>query len=298
MSYTKEINRNNPTCFLFAIDQSGSMDEQMAGGRIKSEFVADVLNQTIAETIVRCTKADGVRDYFEIGVFGYGGDRVGSAFGGALSGRTLLPISEIENNPLRIDEREQDVDTGDGVLEVQLVKFPVWIDPQHDGGTPMREAMATVGEMVAKWCDEHPSSYPPTVVLRIDPDREFHQLPVEDVVTGIDVLFALVDPQRVALDLGDGKQGTARQRAAEGRADVVSAVTDDADIEVIADPVRLGAAHDGFGDRPVEHIGDELRLDAAAGHRLVHRAGLIDHEQEAGRVLPVDFLGVRHLQRS
>ncbi len=164
MSYTKEINRKNPTCFLFVIDQSGSMDEQMVGGSIKSEFVADVLNRTIAETIVRCTKADGVRDYFDIGVIGYGEDRVGSAFGGALSGRTLVPISEIESNPLRIEEREQDVDTGDGVLDRVLVKFPVWIDPQHDGGTPMCTAMRMIAETVAEWCDTHPSSYPPTVV--------------------------------------------------------------------------------------------------------------------------------------
>jgi hypothetical protein len=164
MSYTKEINRKNPTCFLFVIDQSGSMDETMSGGRIKSEFVADVLNRTIAETIVRCTKADGVRDYFEIGVIGYGGDDVGSAFGGALSGHTLLPISEIECNPLRIDEREQDIDTGDDVLDRQVVKFPVWIDPQHDGGTPMCAAMGMIAETVAEWCDSHPSSYPPTIV--------------------------------------------------------------------------------------------------------------------------------------
>lgn len=164
MSYTKEISRKNPTCFLFVIDQSGSMDEQMAGGSIKSEFVADVLNRTIAEIIVRCTKSDGVRDYFDIGVIGYGGDRVGSAFGGALSGRTLLPISEIESSPLRVEEREQDADTGEDVLERQMVKLPVWIDPQHDGGTPMREAMGIVAETVAEWCDAHPSSYPPTVV--------------------------------------------------------------------------------------------------------------------------------------
>ncbi len=164
MSYTKEINRKDPTCFLFVIDQSGSMDEQMAGGSIKSEFVADVLNRTIAETIVRCTKADGVRDYFDIGVVGYGGDSVGSAFGGALSGPIVLPISEIESNPLRIDEREQDVDSGDDVLEKQVVKFPVWIDPIHDGGTPMSKAMRIIAETVAEWCDSHPSSYPPTVV--------------------------------------------------------------------------------------------------------------------------------------
>lgn len=164
MSYTKEINRKNPTCFLFVIDQSGSMDEQMAGGSIKSEFVADVLNRTIAETIVRCTKADGVRDYFDIGVIGYGGDNVGSAFGGELSSRKLIPISDIESNPLRIEERDQDLDGGDDVMEKQRVKFPVWIDPIHDGGTPMREAMSIIAETVAEWCDSHPSSYPPTVV--------------------------------------------------------------------------------------------------------------------------------------
>ena len=164
MSYTKEINRKNPTCFLFVIDQSGSMDEQMAGGSIKSEFVADVLNRTIAETIVRCTKADGVRDYFEIGVIGYGGERVGSAFGGELANRKLIPISQIESNPLRIEERDQDLDGGDDVMEKQRVKFPVWIDPIHDGGTPMREAMSIIAETVAEWCDSHPSSYPPTVV--------------------------------------------------------------------------------------------------------------------------------------
>ncbi len=164
MSYTKEINRKNPTCFLVAIDQSGSMDEHMGDGDMKSVFVVDVLNRTIAETIVRCTKSDGVRDYFDIGVVGYGGDRVASAFGGELSGRTLLSISEIENNPLRIDEREIDVDTGDDVLDRQVVKIPVWIDPQNDGGTPMREAMGMIAETVAQWCDDHPSSYPPTVV--------------------------------------------------------------------------------------------------------------------------------------
>jgi hypothetical protein len=170
MPYTTAINRKNPTCFLFVLDQSGSMDEEMDGGSIKSVFVADVLNQTLAETIVRCTKADGVRDYFDIGVIGYGDEYVGSAFGGALKGQILHPISAIEQNPLRIEERE--VEGGEAVLEAsggsavegQTIKFPVWIDPQNDGGTPMCRALTLVSETVAEWCDAHPSSYPPTVV--------------------------------------------------------------------------------------------------------------------------------------
>ena len=164
MPYSMEINRNNPTCFLFVIDQSGSMDEEMDGGAIKSHFVADVLNKTLAETIVRCSKADGVRDYFDIGVIGYGGEHMGSAFKGPLGSKTLHPISEIERNPLRVEERHTGDDEEDDDFGEQVVKFPVWFDPQNSGGTPMRGTMTLVGDIVAEWCDSHSSSYPPTIV--------------------------------------------------------------------------------------------------------------------------------------
>jgi hypothetical protein len=42
MPYSAEISRDNPAAVLFVIDQSGSMDERPEGGRMKSEFVADV----------------------------------------------------------------------------------------------------------------------------------------------------------------------------------------------------------------------------------------------------------------
>ena len=49
MSYTAEISRSQPTAFLFLVDQSGSMDDKMASGRSKAQFVADVLNRTLME---------------------------------------------------------------------------------------------------------------------------------------------------------------------------------------------------------------------------------------------------------
>jgi hypothetical protein len=67
MAYSAEISRDNPTCILFVIDQSGSMDERMATGKPKADFVADVLNKTIYTLVTNCTKADGVRNYFDIG---------------------------------------------------------------------------------------------------------------------------------------------------------------------------------------------------------------------------------------
>jgi len=67
MPYQAEISREHPTCLLFVIDQSGSMDEITAAGRSKADFVADVLNKTLYTLVTTCSKADGVRDYFDIG---------------------------------------------------------------------------------------------------------------------------------------------------------------------------------------------------------------------------------------
>ena len=47
MAYGAEISRHNPTCFLFVIDHSGSMEQKVEGGISKAQFVSDVLNKTI-----------------------------------------------------------------------------------------------------------------------------------------------------------------------------------------------------------------------------------------------------------
>lgn len=161
--YTAEISRTNPSAFLFIIDQSGSMDERMETEQTKAQFVADVLNKTLYQLVIRCTRADGVRNYFEVGVIAYG-DSVRSGFSGALGGKILHPLSDIEANPLRIEERLKRVPDGAGGLVDQPTKFPVWFDPTSSGGTPMTAAMRTAAEALVEWCDSHPASYPPTIL--------------------------------------------------------------------------------------------------------------------------------------
>lgn len=171
MAYQAAIQRSDPTALLFLVDQSRSMEDRMAGSeRTKAQFVADVLNRTLTTLIVRCRKSDGVRDYFNVGVLGYGGDSVTNGFHGVLSQTTLQPISVVEANPLRIEERKRKVDDGAGGLVDQLTKFPVWFEPKADGGTPMRAAIMAAAEALAGWCDAHPRSYPPTVLHVTDGD--------------------------------------------------------------------------------------------------------------------------------
>src|SRR4051812_8185583 len=137
MPYTGEISRENPTCLLFVVDQSGSMDEKVEGGRSKAQFLSDVLNKTIYTLVTNCTKADGVRGYFDIGVVAYGGNGVVPGFGGPLAGHAVHSIRAISESPVRVEDRSKKVDDGAGGILEQKTKFPIWFDPTASGGTPM-----------------------------------------------------------------------------------------------------------------------------------------------------------------
>ena len=164
MPYTAEINRNAPSCFLFVIDQSGSMDEKMSIGVTKAQFVADVLNKTLYQLVTRCKRPEGVRNYFDVGVIAYSGNGAQNGFGGNLAGTYLRSIAEVEANPLRVDDRVKKVSDGAGGLVEQSAKFPVWFDPISSGGTPMCDAFKKAAEVLVEWSDKHQGSYPATVI--------------------------------------------------------------------------------------------------------------------------------------
>src|SRR6201988_2845934 len=158
MSYEAEISREHPTCFLFVIDQSGSMDEMPEAGRSKAAFVADVLNKTLYTLITSCSKSDGVRNYFDVGVIAYAGSEVGSGFGGALAGNIVHPIQAISEHTLRVEERKKKVDDGAGGIIELKTKFPVWFDPKSEGGTPLRAALGKTLERGGGWWEQHPGA--------------------------------------------------------------------------------------------------------------------------------------------
>lgn len=82
--------------FLFLIDQSGSMSDPFGGqsGKRKADGVADAINRLLRDLVIKCSKSEGVGDYFQVGVIGYG-SQVAPALGGTLAGRALVPVSEI-----------------------------------------------------------------------------------------------------------------------------------------------------------------------------------------------------------
>lgn len=175
MSYTAEISRANPSSMIFLIDQSGSMADPFGGEEKKSkaDVLASDINRLLQNIVIQCAKAEGVRDYYHVGVIGYG-DRVGPAFSGSLAGRELVPLSEVADNPARIEERPRKVPDGAGGLVEDNVRFPVWFEPVARGATPMCEALTRASSLVDGWLDDHPGCFPPIVINITDGEATDH----------------------------------------------------------------------------------------------------------------------------
>ena len=168
--YSAQITRANPTCVVLLIDGSRSMASPFGGSGMerKADFVADVVNHTLHDLVIRCTKTEEIRDYYYVSIISYSGRGVGSAFVGALSGRGLTRISEVAEYPARIERRIKRVPDGRGGFIEQTARIPVWVDPLADGETPMCAGFALAKQQLAEWLTEHRRGYPPTVLHLTD----------------------------------------------------------------------------------------------------------------------------------
>lgn len=169
MAYQAEISRANPTAMFFVMDQSYSMNEQQGGAvTSKAENLATVINRILNDLVIRCSKGEEVFDYFEVSLIGYGNDafesRVGSAFGGVLAGRDIVPVSDIADSPVRVEQRTRHVDDGAGGLVEMKIEFPVWLEPVYSHNTPMMTAMQYTHDLVVDRVRRYPESFPPIVI--------------------------------------------------------------------------------------------------------------------------------------
>ena len=167
--YSQEISRQNKVCFLFLLDQSYSMEEPLGNSsNRKCDELAAAINGWLQNMAIRASGDEGIKDWMDIGVFGYRTDQgatpiIESALLGPLSGRMLVSISEIGAAPARIDTRTQylpDEETGE-MIQIPC-DVPVWVDPRAEGGTPMCHMLYHAHQILAEWIGQHPRSFPPS----------------------------------------------------------------------------------------------------------------------------------------
>lgn len=88
-------------------------------------------------------------DRAHVSVIGYG-ESVGPAFRGKLASTKLVSLSELGHNPLEVEKRKKREVNDVGEIFEEEVLFPVWVEPQASGLTPMKEAFEIAEEIVAE----------------------------------------------------------------------------------------------------------------------------------------------------
>jgi uncharacterized protein YegL len=165
MSYNHEISRNFPGCIVFLLDQSGSMNETFAGTtETKAKGAADAINNIIRELILKCKKEptpdnpSGIRDYFDVAIIGYGSQA------NPLIGQQFIKIKDLNDKPLRIEDRLKREPDGVGGIMESKVSIPIWFDPTAQGMTVMCEALKLAYEWLKTWITTHEENFPPIII--------------------------------------------------------------------------------------------------------------------------------------
>ena len=176
MPYTADISRANPACFLFLIDQSGSMQQALSGqpGQRKADQAADAINGILNAVSQRCSQGMEIRDYFHIGVIAYNTDNQGnptvrSSLPGTSAEQPFLLVSQVVEAADVEDRQVKESDGAGGLVEVTR-KVPVWFRPAAEYGTPMCEALSIASQALQGWTGAHPNSFPPIIINISDGD--------------------------------------------------------------------------------------------------------------------------------
>ena len=174
MAYAADISRNNPGCFLFLLDHSGSMSEALGGqpGLRKMDGAADAVNRILDAISQRCSQGMEVRDYFHVGILTYttddqGNPEIGSGLPGTSTDEPFLTISDVVEAATVEERTVKEPDGAGGVIDVAR-RVPTWLQPEAHWGTPMCTALSAASSALRDWIADHPDSYPPMLISITD----------------------------------------------------------------------------------------------------------------------------------
>jgi hypothetical protein len=170
MQYSRRITRNNPGAILILIDQSLSMDEVMlredgVTESTKANLTTEIVNSFLSELRNRCDSQNGMRDYFNIAIIGYGQDHYEAniAWEGSLSNKDWISAEDLDKNILSIIETKVQTQTRFGQLVEKTNRKRIWITPKAVGLTPMKSAFEKAKILISDWVLKNENSFPPII---------------------------------------------------------------------------------------------------------------------------------------
>ena len=130
-----------------------------------AEAVSRIVNRQINELVLRCIKANEVRNYYDIAVIGYG-EKSYSGWQGNLSGRDFVSPSELKDNPYKKITTVKEIKTRRGIVSKEVEEVQ-WVEARNDGHwTHLHKAFAHAKSLLDNWMKNHQEQdcYPPTII--------------------------------------------------------------------------------------------------------------------------------------
>ena len=187
--YHQPITHKERTAIVFIVDCSISMLQPAKIGNLvrpKIEIVSLICNHMIDELVLRATRGDKVRNYYDLAVLGYSRGNVESLLPGEGKGFTAVDRL-VEMMPMPKTEYIEQHDRDGSIINAPITLHE-WIKPRAAGTTPMLEALAAAHKLVEEWCSNLDNRYSfPPMLFHItdgtcnDADREA----IEDIATRI-----------------------------------------------------------------------------------------------------------------
>lgn len=82
-----------------------------------------------------------------------------------LSNRQATTITELCDNPIRVEERtDEEFDPVAGATTPYEVMIPIFVDPASEGDRRTRDAIRRAAELCEAWISEHHDCFPPVVI--------------------------------------------------------------------------------------------------------------------------------------
>lgn len=165
--YSARITREHRSAFLLLIDCSGSMNEEifLYGEQMKkSDGVTLIVNMFIEELINRSRREEGVVNYFDLCVLGYGDEKVSVMLGDERNPFTNVSELTARKTTTRTFNIVRDIPGG----ESAAFEFNqrCWVESRASGSTPMKAAMLKAYDIIGQWCDKKSNrkSFPPSII--------------------------------------------------------------------------------------------------------------------------------------
>ncbi len=153
-TYSAEIKRDQPTAILLLIDQSGSMNSNQ-----KAQNCADAVNNLLNEVINISIKEDGLRDYIDVAVIGYGAEKDAQF----LLEDGFMSLTQLTQNYISTTQKDFSKEIR-GKISTETKTVKVWLNAVAKNATPMGNAFEKAFEVLEMWIKKNPNSFPPVVI--------------------------------------------------------------------------------------------------------------------------------------